>query len=116
MSDTSYFRFLFSNPLYSFQNLDSSYETQEWYLEAHFIHHFNGALVNKIPFMKKTGIKELVGGGFIFLPEHNNYFYTELYVGLERTFKFARQRLRIGGYMIFSVANTSFALPDHFQT
>jgi len=112
MSDTSYFRFLFSNPLYSFQNLDSSYETQEWYLEAHFIHHFNGALVNKIPFMKKTGIKELVGGGFIFLPEHNNYFYTELYVGLERTFKFARQRLRIGGYMIFSVANTSFALPD----
>ena len=36
----------------------------------------------------------------------------ELYFGVERTFKFARQRLRLGGYMIFSVANTSFALPD----
>ncbi|MBK7128227.1 MAG: carboxypeptidase-like regulatory domain-containing protein [Crocinitomicaceae bacterium] len=111
-SDDGFFRFLLSNPLYSFQNLDSSYETENWYAEFHYIHHFNGALINKIPFMKKTGIKELVGGGFIFLPEHDNYFYTELYFGLERTFKIARQRLRIGGYVIFSVANNAFALPD----
>lgn len=112
MSDFGLFGWLMSNPLYSFQNLDSSYETQNWYLEFHYIHHFNGALLNKIPFMKKTGIKELVGGGFIFLPEHNNYFYTEAYFGVERTFKFARQRLRIGGYMIFSVANNQFGIPD----
>ncbi len=107
-----FFRLFMSNPLYSFQNLDSSYETQSWYLELHYIHHFNGALLNKIPFFKRTGIKELMGGGFIFLPEHNNYFYTEAFVGLERTFKFARQRLRIGAYVVFSVANNQFALPD----
>jgi len=114
-SDQGWFAFLFSNPMYSFQNLDSSYETQELYLEFHYIHHFNGALLNKIPFMKKTGIQEVIGGGFIFLPEHNNYFYTEFFFGIERTFKFAKQRLRIGGYMIFSVANNQFSLPDSEQ-
>ena len=105
------FRFLLSQPLYSFQNLDSSYQTQDFYLEFHYIHHFNGAIVNKIPFMKKTGIQALVGGGFLFLPEHNNYFYTEAYMGLERTFKFLRRRLRVGTYLIFSWANNKFELP-----
>jgi len=109
------FKYLMSNPLYSFQNLDSSYQTKDFYLEFHYIHHFNGALLNKIPFMKKTGIKEVVGGGFIFLPEHNNYFYLEAYAGIERTFKIARQRLRIGTYVIFSFANTQFTLPDVSQ-
>jgi hypothetical protein len=51
------FRYLLSQPLYSFQNLDSSYETQDFYFELHYIHHFNGAIVNKIPFMKKPGCK-----------------------------------------------------------
>ena len=114
-SDVGIFGWLMSNPLYSFQNLDSSYQTQEFYLEFHYIHHFNGAIINKIPFMKKTGIKEVLGGGFIFLPEHDNYFYIEAYMGLERTFKFARQRLRIGTYIIFSVANNQFTLPDSQQ-
>lgn len=109
------FRFLFSQPLYSFQNLDSSYETQDFYLEAHYIHHFNGALFNKLPYMKKTGLQEVLGAGFIYLPEHNNYFYSELFFGVERTFKFARKRLRIGGYMVFSVASNQFALPKEDQ-
>ena len=106
------FRYLLSQPLYSFQNLDSSYETQDFYLELHYIHHFNGAIMNKIPFMKKTGIQALAGGGSLFLPEHNNYFYVEAYTGIERTFKFLRRRLRVGAYVIFSWANNSFALPD----
>lgn len=109
------FRFLFSDPLYSFQNLDSSYQTQEFYLEAHYIHHFNGAIVNKIPFMKKTGLRTLMGAGFIYLPEHNDYFYTEAFFGLERIFKIARKRLRIGGYIVFSVANNQFSLPQADQ-
>ena len=110
-SDTSLFRFLFSDPLHSFQNLDNSYETREFYFELHYIHHFNGAIINKIPFMKKTGIQALVGGGFIYLPEHN-YVYSEAFMGIERTFKFVRRRLRVGAYAIFSVGNNQFTLPD----
>lgn len=108
-------RFLFVNPLNNFQNLDSSYETQDIYVEAHYIHHFNGAIVNKIPFMKKTGIKTSFGGGFIYLPEHNNYFYTEAFFGAERIFKIARKRLRVGLFGIFSVSSNEFALPQEDQ-
>jgi len=105
-------RFLFVNPLNNFQNLDSSYETQDFYIETHFIHHFNGAIVNKIPFMKHTGIQSSAGGGFIYLPEHNNYFYMEAFFGAERIFKLARRRLRIGGYVVVSLSSNQFALPD----
>lgn len=107
-----FFKWFLSQPLFSFQNLDSSYQTQDFYFETHYIHHFNGAIINKIPFMKKTGIQALIGGGALYLPEHNDYFYLEAFTGIERTFKFVRRRLRIGAYVIFSWANTSFALPD----
>lgn len=107
-----FFRYLFMPPLWSFQNLDSAYETQDFYFELHYIHHFNGAIVNKIPFMKKTGIQSLVGAGCLYLPEHDDYFYLESYLGLERTFKFVRRRLRIGTYVVFSWANKGVVLPD----
>lgn len=114
-SDNTWFRWLFSQPMYSFQNLDSSYETQDFFAELHYIHHFNGAIINKIPFMKKTGIQALMGGGFLYLPEHNNFFYTEAFVGVERIFKVFKYRLRVGGYCIVSVASNQFALPKEDQ-
>ncbi|NOQ71548.1 MAG: hypothetical protein GQ574_06080 [Crocinitomix sp.] len=112
---STWLRFLFVNPLQNYQNLDSSYQTQELYLEGHYIHHFNGAIINKIPFMKKTGIKTTFGGGFVYLPEHDNYFYTEAFFGAERIFKIARKRLRVGAYAIFSVSSNEFALPQEDQ-
>lgn len=110
----------FSNPLFSFQDLDTSLPTLDWYFEAHLIHHFNGALINKIPFMKKTRIMSVAGGGYLYVPEHNWQHY-EFFVGLERIFKFSRRRLRIGLYAVFSDGNQidprttgkiSFALLD----
>jgi hypothetical protein len=53
----------FSNPLYSFQGLDSTLPSLDWILEAHFVHHDNGAILNKIPFMKKTRIGLMAGAG-----------------------------------------------------
>ncbi len=110
----------FSNPLFSFQDLDTSLPTLDWYFESHFIHHFNGALINKIPFMKKTRITSVAGGGYLWVPEHNWQHY-EFFAGIERVFKFARRRLRIGTYAVFSDGNQidprttfkiSFALLD----
>jgi hypothetical protein len=95
---------LFSNPMYSYQDLDSTLPTMDWYFESHYIHHFNGALINKIPFMKKTRISAVAGGGYLWVPEHNWTHY-EVYTGLERVFKFARRRLRLGVYMAFSDGN-----------
>ncbi|MCC5924518.1 MAG: carboxypeptidase-like regulatory domain-containing protein [Crocinitomicaceae bacterium] len=110
----------FSNPLFTFQDLDTSLPTLDWYFEAHFIHHFNGALMNKIPFMKQTRISSVLGGGYLYVPEHNWQHY-EFFFGLERIFKFSRRRLRIGLYAVFSDGNQisprttgkiSFALLD----
>lgn len=110
----------FSNPLYSFQDLDTLLPTLDWYLEAHIIHHFNGALINKIPFMKKTRIMSVVGGGYLYVPEHNWHHY-EFFAGIERIFKFSKRRLRIGLYAVLSDGNQitprtsykiSFALLD----
>ena len=110
----------FSNPLFSFQDLDTSLPTLDWYFEAHIIHHFNGALINKIPFMKKTRLMSVIGGGYLYVPEHNWHHY-EAFAGIERVFKFSRRRLRIGLYGVFSDGNqidprttfkVSFALLD----
>ena len=60
--------------------------------------------MNKIPFMKKTRISTVVGGGYLWVPEHNWTHY-EVYGGLERVFKFARRRLRIGAYATLSDGN-----------
>ncbi|MEX1193407.1 MAG: DUF5686 family protein [Brumimicrobium sp.] len=99
-------RLWFSNPLYSFQDLDTSLPTLDWYFEAHFIHHFNGALLNKIPFMKKTRITSVAGGGYLWVPEHNWQHY-EFFAGIERIFKITKRRLRIGLYTTFSDGNQS---------
>jgi hypothetical protein len=94
----------FSNPMYSFQGLDSTMPTKDLILEVHFIHHDNGAIINKIPFMKKTRIGLVVGGGAMYVEENNFQFY-ELIAGLERNFKLTRRRLRIGVYGFMSDGN-----------
>lgn len=94
----------FSNPLESFQGLDTTLPTQEIYFEAHFVHHDNGAIINKIPFMKKTGIGLVAGAGMLYVPEFDWQHY-EILAGLERSFKFSRRRLRIGIYGAISDGN-----------
>lgn len=96
--------FWFSNPLQSFQDQDSSLPSKEWYLEAHFVHHDNGAIINKIPFMKKTGIGLVIGCGALYVAEYQWQHY-EILGGLERNFKFSKRRLRIGIYAVASDGN-----------
>ncbi|WP_107038422.1 DUF5686 family protein [Brumimicrobium mesophilum] len=98
----------FSNPMYSYQDLDSTLPTTNWYFESHYIHHFNGALMNKLPLMKRTRISTVVGGGYLWVPEHDWTHY-EVYAGLERVFKLSlrnsKRRLRIGAYVALSDGN-----------
>jgi hypothetical protein len=94
----------FSNPLYSFQDQDSSLPSRDYYIEAHFIHHDNGSIMNKIPFMKKTGIGLVFGCGALYVAEYN-WMHYEVLAGIERNFKFSKRRLRIGLYGVFSDGN-----------
>lgn len=97
-------RFWFSNPLYSFQGLDSTLPTNKRIYEGHIIHHDNGAIINKIPFMKKTGIGLVIGAGILYVTEYKWQHY-EVLIGLERNFKFSKRRLRIGIYGVISDGN-----------
>ncbi|WP_273447117.1 DUF5686 and carboxypeptidase regulatory-like domain-containing protein [Neolewinella agarilytica] len=98
---------LMSDPRQTFQALDTSLNTSNLFLEFHHIHHFNGALVNNIPLLKKTRIKAVAGGGFLYLPDEK-FRYQEVFAGIERVFKIgARRRLRVGTYAVLADANNA---------
>ncbi|GCC51983.1 hypothetical protein SanaruYs_22140 [Chryseotalea sanaruensis] len=96
---------LYSEPLHSFQLLDTSLTTTNWFLEAHYIHHFNGAMINNIPLIKKTKIRTVAGAGAMWIQE-SNFRHQEIFGGLERIFKLGpRRRLRLGVYGIIGQSN-----------
>ena len=100
------------DPTFNFNrlNLDSALTTVNAYVEAHYIHHFNGALINNIPLIKKLRIQAVAGGGILWLQD-GNLRHEELFAGIERTFKLgARRRLRLAVYG--TIANSNFKAPS----
>lgn len=98
---------LYSDPLHSFQLLDTSLTATNIFLEAHYIHHFNGALINNIPLVKKLRIGTVAGAGAMWIKE-SNYRHEEIFAGIERIFKLGkRRRLRVGAYGVISQSNYS---------
>lgn len=96
---------LYSDGLRSFQLLDTSLTTTNWFWEAHYIHHFNGAMINNLPLIKKTKLRTVAGAGAMWIYE-NKYRHQELFAGIERIFKLGpRRRLRIGAYGVVGQSN-----------
>jgi Family of unknown function (DUF5686)/CarboxypepD_reg-like domain len=107
---------LFLNPNEAFQSLDSTFPVFKRYYEAHYVHEFNGAILNKIPLLKKLGLREMVGGGFLFAPERN-LRYAEILMGVERVFKAPfniNSKFKLGVYVVGSAAN-QFSNPVQFK-
>jgi hypothetical protein len=108
--------FLFMNPDDAFQALDSTFPVFQRFYQGHFMHEFNGALLNKIPLLKKLQLREMAGGGFLYAPERN-LRYGELFAGIERVFKWPFNPLtkfKLGVYVVASAAN-QFANPVQFK-
>jgi len=104
---------IFLEPLDYFQVLDTNLVTSSPFLEFHYIHHFNGALVNNIPLIKKTRIGVVAGGGFLY-ESQNDYQHQELFVGLDRVFKLGpRRRLRLGIYGVVGKSNFTEIQTDY---
>ncbi len=95
---------IFSNPNYNFQRLDSTYRTLDWFYQGHILHRFNGAILNKIPLLKKLKLVETAGGGFLISPE-NNLRYAEAFVGIEKLVKIFNERFRVGIYAVAAQSN-----------
>lgn len=113
--------FFFSNPLNTMQLLDSTFNTTQPYLQAYAIHHFNGAIMSKIPLINKLKLELVGGGGALFIREAN-YAHLEFYAGIERAFKIKRQLFKIGTYYVLrenNAASINFNLKfgfDFFNT
>jgi hypothetical protein len=97
--------YVFFNPERNFQALDSTFAVFKGFYEGHYYHQFNGAIINKIPYAKVTGIVESAGSSFLIVPERN-LRYIEFYAGLEKSFKILGEQFRFGAYAVYSYANT----------
>ena len=98
---------LFLNPNEAFQSLDSTFPVFKRFYEGHYVHEFNGAILNKIPLLKKIGLREVAGGGFLIAPERD-LRYAEMFAGIERVFKVPFNipaKFKLGVYVVGSVAN-----------
>jgi hypothetical protein len=104
---------LFSNPTLSFQALDSTFPAFKRFYEGHYLHQFHGSIINKVPLLKKLNLLEVAGGGVLYVPERN-LRYAELFFGVEKVIRFWRERYKIGGYIVTSVAN-KFSNPVQFK-
>ncbi|TGE05308.1 DUF5686 and carboxypeptidase regulatory-like domain-containing protein [Hymenobacter fodinae] len=72
-----------------FQLLDYyRFSTQDRFLEAHYNHHFNGFLLNKIPLLRRLKWQEVASVNYLTTPAANHY--VELGVGVEHVFKILR--------------------------
>jgi len=100
---------LYSNGLESFQLLDTAMNTTQPFIEMHYVHHFNGAIMNFLPLIKQLRIRTVAGAGALRVQE-NDFQMAEVYLGLERVFKLGkRRRLRIGVYGVAADSNISKA-------
>ncbi len=107
---------IFMNPDESFQMLDSTLPLFKRFYQTHIVHEFNGALINKIPLLKKLQLREVAGGGVLVAPEYD-LRYAELFGGVERIFKWPFNpltRFKVGVYVVGSWAN-QFKNPIQFK-
>lgn len=107
---------LFLNPNEAFQALDSTFPIFNRFYETHFVHNFNGAIINKIPLLKKLELREVAGAGILIAPERNLRYF-ESFAGIERVIKWPFNPLtkfKLGIYIVGSASN-KFSNPIQFK-
>lgn len=99
-------RYFFSDPLRSFQLLDTSMNTQSTYLQVQLLHRWNGWLLRKIPLIKYLQLVEVMGIGGLWI-QKDQFQHIEAYVGIEKPIYIRRwdMKFKIGSYYVASYGN-----------
>jgi len=105
--------YFFSPAMFSYQLIPKTFPVFNWHFESHYVHQFNGFFTSKIPLLNKTKIREVAGGGFLYVPERK-YQYSEVFFGLNRAFKIGRERIRLGAYYVIGQSN-DFGVRNGFK-
>lgn len=94
---------LFADPLNSFQLMGYQFNTRNEYFQANYIHHFEGAILNKMPIINRLKLQLVGGAGTLFIRDQN-FAHFEAFGGLERVFNVKlfgdSMPIRIGGYFV----------------
>ena len=92
-------------PTASFQALDSTYHTARAYVELYGIHHFQGALLERIPLVNRLNLETAVGGSAVLIPSLD-LRHVETFIGVERVFRINKQLMKWGIYRVFTPGKT----------
>ncbi len=57
--------------------------TDDWFIQAHYQHHFNGYLFDKVPLLRKAGFKSVFAASYLRTSESELGDYLELSYGIE---------------------------------
>lgn len=98
-----YFRgsdvYFFSSPTRSMQLLGDTKSTPNDYFQANYVHHFEGAILGKVPFLNRMKLELAAGGGLLYI-EDESFKQIEIFAGLERPFVLWKQLFKVGVYAV----------------
>lgn len=92
----------FTNPMRGQQLLGQFLNTTEPFIEYHYRHNFNGAIMNKIPLLRALRLGLTAGTNGLFLSE-SNFSHIETYYGIEKKFRIATELLKVGFFLLNGV-------------